>query len=155
MHRSPAPDDIAGRACGLAVADLNEKLTVDSHRQGLANGAIGQKWVRMGAGGACIRCVAPAARSRTVLVLRIAVMGLIAGVTGINVAAVRGWIVVAGSGLRAHHVAAAPGSRAVVPALVPVFGFRQAVVGLLDAQSLPRLSVGREGEARVGAASRG
>ena len=38
------------------------------------------------------RRVAPGARSRTVLVLRVAVIGRVAGVTGIIAAAVRGWI---------------------------------------------------------------
>ena len=69
-----------------------------------------------------------------------AVVGLIVGAAG---------IVAAGSGLRARRVAAGPGSRAVVPVPVAVLVLRQAVVGLLDAQSLPPLCVGRQGEARV------
>ena len=130
---------------------------------GHAGIAIARSGVHDFAGAAGIEArwrVAPIARFRTVLVFRIAVIGRVAGVTGISAATVRGWIAlvlrmaviggiaVAGSGLRARRVAAAPGSRAVVPAPV-VLGFRQAVVGLLDAQSLPRLSVGWQGEARV------
>ena len=141
---------------------------VDRGLGGHAVIAVARSGVHDFAGAAGIEArwrVAPAARSRTVLVFRIAVTGRVAGVTGIIAATVRGWtalvlrmavvgrivgaagIVVACNGLRARRVAAVPGSLAVVS--VPVLGFRQAVVGLLDAQSLPRLSVGGQGEARV------
>ena len=130
---------------------------------GRAGIAVARSGVHDFAGAAGIeapRRVGAAARFRTVLVFRIGVIGRVAGVTGIIAAAVlrmtvvgrivgSAGIIVAGSGLRIRRVAAGPGRRAVGPVPIAVLGFRQAVVGLLDAQSLPRLSVGRQGEARV------
>ena len=98
--------------------------------------------------------------------MRVAVTGGIAGIgTAIVIVGARAWRIPilrlvrigrsGGGGIMAARlrcirvIAAACRRRAVLPATIVLLRLGQAVVGLLDADRVPRLGVGREREARV------